>query len=46
MYDNTSMMKLECHLHYCIYRHCFYKDYNYVKKFLRDHQSFQWRRGQ
>jgi hypothetical protein len=34
MYGNTSMMELECHLHYCIYRHCFCKDYNYVKNFF------------
>jgi hypothetical protein len=33
MYGNTSMMELECHLRYCIYRH-FLKDYNYVKKYF------------
>jgi hypothetical protein len=33
MYGNTLMMELECHLRYCIYRHCFCIDYNYVKSF-------------
>jgi hypothetical protein len=31
MHVNTSMMQLKCHLGYCIYLHCFCKNYNYVK---------------
>jgi hypothetical protein len=39
MYGNTSMMELECYLRYCIYQHCFCKDYNYVKNhFQYSHQ--------
>jgi hypothetical protein len=44
--ESIIVLGLECHLCYCIYRHCFYKDYNYVKKFPRDHQSFQCHHGQ
>jgi hypothetical protein len=46
MYINTSMIELECHLHNYIYEHCFCTTYNYMKKFPREHQSFQCRRGQ
>jgi hypothetical protein len=30
-----------CHLHYCIYVHCFCTGYNYVNKFPGDHHSLQ-----
>jgi hypothetical protein len=35
MYDNTSMMELEYHLCYCIYRYSFCKYYNYVKIYFQ-----------